>query len=178
MCTYHKSMCPPPVWTVGGRWGEESRNISRPLPPSTFTAPPQDTQWIQNNSTYYTKRSTAIPGPLRKPCSSMCRTQPSTGTLGNISYLTDGTTSFWHHQPYSASLPAIQLHPLPLTPTYLLVFPPPSSCCPYWQGAHTFMVSTNVCPKHTPYTPNTPTPNLQVLQQHHLGKFLIFYFLG
>ena len=34
-------------------------------------------------------------------------------------------------------------------------------------------------PKHTPYTPNTPTPNLQqVLQQHHLGKFLTFYLLG
>ena len=31
-----------------------------------------------------------------------------------------------------------------------------SSHCPYWQGAHTFMVSTHVCPKHTPYTPNTP----------------------
>ena len=44
---------------------------------------------------------------------------------------------------------------------------------------HTFMVSTHVCPKHTPYTPNTPTPNLQeVLQQHHLGKFLTFYLLG
>ena len=43
----------------------------------------------------------------------------------------------------------------------------------------TFMVSTHVCPKHTPYTPNTPTPNLQqVLQQHHLGKLLIFYLLS
>ena len=57
---------------------------------------------------------------------------------------------------------------------------------PYWsslppavhtgRGTHTFMVSTHVCPKHTP---NTPTPNLQqVLQQHHLGKFLTFYLLG
>ena len=58
-----------------------------------------------------------------------CRTQPSTGTLGNTSYLTYGTTSFWCHQPYSASLPTFQLHPLPLTPHW---FPPPSSHCPYW----------------------------------------------
>ena len=49
----------------------------------------------------------------------------------------------------------------------------------YWQGAQTFMVSTHSCPKHTPYTPSTPTPNLQqVLQQHHLGMFLTFYLLG
>ena len=41
------------------------------------------------------------------------------------------------------------------------------------------MVSTHVCPKYTPCTPNTPSPNLQqVLQQHHLGKFLTFYLLG
>ena len=38
------------------------------------------------------------------------------------------------------------------------------------------MVSTHICPKHTP---NTPTPNLQqFLQQYHLGKFLTFYLLG
>ena len=30
---------------------KELRNISRPPPPSTFTAPPQDIQWIQNYST-------------------------------------------------------------------------------------------------------------------------------
>ena len=72
----------------------------------------------------------------------------------------------------------------PTTPT--LPNPPPT----YWfpltflplpilLGAHTFMVSTHICPKHTPYTPNTPTSNLQqVLWWCHLGKFLIFYLLG
>ena len=95
-------------------------------------------------------------------------------------------------------LPHIWDHPLQLSPTLQCKpcshpntstppNPPPtywfpthhSSCCPYWQGAHTFMVSTHICPNHSPDTPNTPTPNLQqVLQQHHLGKFLIFYLLG
>ena len=42
----------------------------------------------------------------------------------------------------------------------------------------TFMVSTHVCQQYTPYTPNTPIPNLHpFLQQHHLGKFLYFYLL-
>ena len=42
-------------------------------------------------------------------------------------------------------------------------------------GVHMFMVSTHICPQHIPYTPNTPTPNLQhVLQHCHLGKFLYF----
>ena len=54
-----------------------------------------------------------------------------------------------------------------------------SSHYTHWWGAQTFMVSTHVCPKHplTPLIP--PTLNLQqVLQQHHLGKFLTFYLLG
>ena len=46
----------------------------------------------------------------------------------------------------------------------------------FWCLLKVFMVSTHVCPKHTP---NTPTPNLQqFLQQHHLGKFLTFYLFG
>ena len=116
----------------------------------------------------------------RKPCSSTCRTQPSIGTLGSTSYLTYGTTSFRHHLPYSASLPAIQLHPPTSNPTPSYWFPtymflPLSTLV----RAHTFMISTLFCPKHTPYTPNPPTPNLQqVLQQCHLGKFLTFYLLG
>ena len=76
----------------------------------------------------------------------------------------------------SASLPAFQLHPPP-NPLPLLV-PKPSSHCPYCGGGTYFMVSTPVCPQYTPYIPNTPTPNLQqVLQQHHLGKFLTLYLL-
>ena len=68
--------------------------------------------------------------------------------LGNTSYLTYGTTYFWHHQPYSANLPTMPT----LTPFWLP--PAPSSHCPCWQGAYTFMVSTHICPKHTPYTPH------------------------
>ena len=99
-------------------WVKELRKISRPLPPFTFTAPPQDTQWITNSLIQFIKRSTACPGPSKKPCSSMCRIQPSTGTLGNTSYLTYGTTSFWHCQTCSTRLPAFKLH---LLITFLLV---------------------------------------------------------
>ena len=112
---------------------------------------------------------------IKELCSSACRTQPSTGTLGNTSYCTYGTTSFRHHQPYSASLPAIQWHPTPASPHPSTGSPSPFLPLSILVGAQTFMVSTHVCPKHTLYTPNTPTSNLQqVLQQHHLGKFLYF----
>ena len=69
--------------------------------------------------------------------------QPSIGTLGSTSYLTYETTSFRHHLPFSASLPAIQLHTPHLTPHLPSGSPLPihSSHCPYWWGhIHTFMV--------------------------------------
>ena len=65
-------------------------HFKAPSPP--YTATPQDTQWTQNSSTLSIKRSTTSPGPSRKPCSSVCRTQPSTGTWGSTSYCTYGTT--------------------------------------------------------------------------------------
>ena len=98
---------------------------------STTTGHPMDPE--QFNIVH--KRSTTIPGPSRKLCSSTCRTQPTIGTLVSTSYLTYGTTSFRHHLPFSASLPAIQLHPPPNnSPTYLLVPSTHSSHCPYWWG--------------------------------------------
>ena len=83
--------------------------------------------------------------------------------------------------------PTLQCKPSSHSTTPPHLTPPPTYWFPPYTfpsavqigGAHTFMVSTHIYPKHTPYTPNTPTLNLQqVLQQHHLGTFLIFYFLG
>ena len=56
---------------------------------STTTGHPMDPEQL----TLFTNRSTTSPGPSRKPCSSACRTQPSTGTLGSTSYCTYGSTS-------------------------------------------------------------------------------------
>ena len=88
----------------------------------------------------------------------MYRTPPSTGTLGSTSYLIYGTTFSMYHPHSSASLPAIQLHPTPPNP-----HPPTGSPFPHtlllpsiMAGAQTFMVSAHICPKHTPYIPNTP----------------------
>ena len=81
------------------------------------------------------------------------------------------------HQPYSASLPATQLHPPPPNPPTGSPSPTPFLLLSILVGAHTFMLSTHVWP-NTPLTPLIPTPNLQVQEQHHLGKFLIFYLLG
>ena len=59
----------------------------------------------------------------------------------------------WDHLLLAS--PTLQCKPssIPTTPTPItppLVPLSPSSHCPYWQGAHTFMVSTHVCPQHTP----------------------------
>ena len=47
-----------PVPTLGNLadpWGKESRNISRPPPPYTFTAPPKDIPWTPTNLTLSTR---------------------------------------------------------------------------------------------------------------------------
>ena len=71
-------------------------------------------------------------------------------------------------------LPAPPPHP-PNHPPFLIKFPP--SCYTYWQGAYTFlgkypMLRSNTTP-NTPKLPKSPY-KLHPLQQHHLGKFLIF----
>ena len=68
--------------------------------------------------------------------------------------------------------PSNYTHPNPL------LVPQHTSCCPYWQGAHTFMVSTHVCPQYTPYTPNTPYQiYIHSYSSAILVSFLYFYLL-
>ena len=80
------------------------------------------------------------------------------------------------YSPVEAQQPSN--HPISHLTSPLLV-PPHLHSSPaahYGRGAHTFfspMVSTHICPKYP------PSPCLQqVLQQHHVGKFLTFYLLG
>ena len=64
----------------------------------------------------------------------------------------------WDHLLLASQTLQCKPSSLPTTPTPpnpLLVLPT-TSCCPYWQGAHTFMVSTHICPQYTSYTPNAP----------------------
>ena len=122
------------------------------------------------------KKLTAIPGPSRRPCSPMCRTPPSTETWENTSCCTYGTTSSRHLPLFSTSPQTSQPHQQILnTPPFW--FPhlfTHSSHCPLWQGAQTFSYGKYPCMSQLP-----PSPYLQqVLQQHHLGKFLTFYSLG
>ena len=141
----------------------------------------QDTQWTQTSSTWYTKRLTVIPGPSKRPCSSEYRTLPSTGILGITSYHTYGTTYFRCHPPYSASLQTTPLHPHPHNPLLVPLFPLPILLpLSIIVGAHTFLYGKYTSVLNTPPIPLIPpTPNLQqVLNQHHLGKFLTFYLLG
>ena len=75
----------------------------------------------------------------------------------------------WDHLLLAS--PTLQCKPasLPTTPTPTHNPPtgsphPSTSCCPYRWGAHTFMVSTHVCPQNThtplnsPNTKSTPIP--------------------
>ena len=149
--------CPSAYIGESGRhWVKESRNTSRPLPPTPSQhhhSHPMDPEQFNivhkevNSHTWTIKEAMFI----------LMQDPTLNRTLGSIIYLTYGTTSFMHHLLYGASLCANELHPPTFKPsTHLLVTPHLSSHCPYWQGAHTFMVSTHICPKHTPYTSNTP----------------------
>ena len=153
-----------------GRKGQGT--FQSPLPHPPYTVPLQDILWTQNSSTYYTKMLTTIPGPLRRPCSSMSRTLPSTETWESTNFHTYGTIFYRHLLHYSANLPCPLPHP-PTCPTG----PPPAAHI--GRGHILFLVGIHARSNTTSNTPKTPqkSQKLHPLQQHHLGKFLNFYML-
>ena len=99
------------------------------------------------------KKSTAIPGPSRRLCSSMYRT-PLTETLESTSFHIYGTISSRHLQLFSASQPTNHPTPQPHNTPYWFPLPPPTTTITAG-GTLIFlflflMVSTHVYPKHSP----------------------------
>ena len=170
----HTSTVPvPTLGNLAGPWGKELRNILRPPPPYTFTAPPQDTPWTPTNLTLYTRRWTARPGPSRRLCLSMFRT-PSQQKFGKISataYMgssATGLTNVPAQANTAANFYCQHITPptgksLPLLSFTLLLS--------NWVGALLFLIllfpMVSKC-VHLKY----PPPYLHLgLQQCHLGKF-------
>ena len=102
----------------------------------------------------------SIPGPSRKLCSYVCKTQHSTETWGSTNSHTYGTIFYMHLLHYSTSLPA---PPSPPKSPLLVSTPPHPPLvtllvphCPFRWGAHIFLVSVHTRSNTTPNTPKSP----------------------
>ena len=132
--------------TLGERVKEHFKAPSPIHLHSTTTGHPMDPE--QFNIVHKEVNSTL--GPSRRPCSSMYRIPPSTGTLASTSYLTYGTT-FSRHNPHSnASLPVFQLHPTQYNPFTPMVSP--HTLLPLYILAG----GTNIYVKYTHLSKTTP----------------------